>query len=342
MYSLDMSVLQRAQAWLQVSQQVWLATVVRTWGSAPRPVGSMMAVRDDGQIVGSVSGGCVEDHLVGQLLKGELHPVLPVTLRYGANGDEARRFDLPCGATLAIVLERLSSASGLVEVLDAVDRHQVVTRRLDLISGAVTVSPAGELAGLRVEDDVMSTEFGPRHRLLLIGAGEVSRYVAQMALALDYRVALCDPREGYRGAWDVSKVELSREMPDDWICAQSVDSNTAIVALSHDPKLDDMALLEALVSPAFYVGAIGSRRNTQARKARLMKYFDLSEIQVDRLHGPVGLSIGASTPPEIAVSILAEITAVRRGVAVTKGKDRLAALSETDAEVDGNVACIRS
>jgi len=154
---------------------------------------------------------------------------------------------------------------------------------------------------------------GPRWRLLIIGAGQLSRFLAQIALGMDYRVTVCDPREEYREGWDVPGTEMVREMPDDVVTAMQLDSRSAVVALTHDPKLDDLALMEALKSEAFYVGAIGSRSNNAKRRERL-KLFDLSDAELARLHGPIGLYIASKTPAEIAISILAEITAVKNGV----------------------------
>ncbi|TAK53570.1 MAG: hypothetical protein EPO22_15770, partial [Dehalococcoidia bacterium] len=146
-------------------------------------------------------------------------------------------------------------------------------------------------------------------------AGQLSRYLAQMAQALDYHVTVCDPREEYAEAWNVPGVQLNRSYPDDVVLQMNLDAHSAVVAVTHDPKLDDAALLEALKSPAFYVGALGSKANNDKRRQRLAD-FDLSAGEIARLHGPVGLKIGSRTPPEIAVAILAEMTAVRRGVLV--------------------------
>jgi len=156
---------------------------------------------------------------------------------------------------------------------------------------------------------------GPRWRLLIIGAGQLSTFLAQMAQGLDYQVTICDPREEYADGWNVPGAALKRGMPDDVAIEMKLDGHSAVVTLTHDPKLDDMALLEALKSPAFYIGAIGSRKNNEARRKRLAE-FDLSQDEIARLHGPVGLKLGAKTPPEIAIAILAEMTAVRNGVKV--------------------------
>ena len=157
---------------------------------------------------------------------------------------------------------------------------------------------------------------GPHWRLLLIGAGQMTQYLAQMATALGYQVLVCDPREEYATGFDVPGATLLRTMPDDTVISVKPDGHTAIIALTHDPKLDDLALMEALTSTAFYVGAIGSRVNQAKRKERLKEHFGLTDAQLARLHGPVGLKNGARTPPEIAVSILAELTAVRYGYRV--------------------------
>jgi xanthine dehydrogenase accessory factor len=165
----------------------------------------------------------------------------------------------------------------------------------------------------------LSALFGPRWRLLIIGAGQLSRAVAQMALAIDFEVICCDPRDEYNLTWDVPGTTFSKSMPDDLVLELELDAHSAVVALTHDPKLDDLVLLEALKSPAFYIGALGSRGNTAKRRERLLM-FDLTPAEIDRLHGPIGLDIGSKTPAEIAVSIVAEIVSVKNGVVLTQKK----------------------
>jgi xanthine dehydrogenase accessory factor len=315
MDSVDMQVLKTASGWLAAGRKVTLATVIRTWGSAPRPIGALTAIRDDGMVVGSVSGGCIEDDMIERVKNGELVQERPVTTRYGVSAEEAQRFGLPCGGTLELVLEPLTAASRLDELLQRIERHELVVRRLDMQSGAVTLA-AGQWSDQLAFDGVaLTTVHGPRWRLLIIGAGQLSQYLAQMAQALDYQVTVCDPREEYAEGWNLPGAELKRGMPDDVVLELNLDGHSAVVTLTHDPKLDDMALLEALKSPAFYVGAIGSKKNNEARRRRLAE-FDLSRAEIDRLHGPVGLKIGSKTPPEIAVAILAEMTAIRNGVTI--------------------------
>lgn len=313
MDSVDLQVLKSAREWLEAGHRVVLATIVKTWGSAPRPIGALTAIRDDGMIAGSVSGGCIEDDMIGRVRSKELVGDKPAQTTYGVSAEEAQRFGLPCGGTIELVLEPLGAQSGLEDLLARVERHELVVRRLDMATGAVEIGPGKWSDQLSFDGKALVSVHGPHWRLLLIGAGQLSKYLAQMAQALDYHVTVCDPREEYAETWDVPGAELTRGMPDDVVIAMNLDAHSAVVTVTHDPKLDDMALLEALKSPAFYVGAIGSKKNNDARRSRLAD-FDLSQSEIARLRGPVGLKIGSKTPPEIAVAILAEMTAVKNGV----------------------------
>ncbi|OWQ86295.1 hypothetical protein CDN99_20910 [Roseateles aquatilis] len=320
MDNMDLQVLRQVQQWHDADHRVVLGTITRTWGSAPRPVGSIVAVRSDGMIAGSVSGGCIEDDLVARIREGALTLKAPELIRYGVGAEAAQRFGLPCGGTLELMLEPVGAGSSIAALLERLSRGERVLRTLDLTTGVVTLTepPAHSRDGadrLVLSGTRMVTHHGPQWRLLIIGAGQMSQYLAQMALALDYQVQVCDPRDDY--PWTLLAAPLTRDMPDDVVQRLDPDGHTAIVALTHDPKLDDLALMEALRSPAFYVGAIGSRVNQAKRRARLKEHFDLSDAQLDRLHGPVGLHIGARTPPEIALAILAHMTAERYGVQVS-------------------------
>lgn len=318
MDSLDLQVLTQARAWHREGRKVWLITVVETWGSAPRPPGALLCLRDDGLVVGSVSGGCVEDDLIERVRHGERVDT-PSLVTYGVTKEEAARFGLPCGGNLRLVQEPLRDTAWIDEVLDRAGRHELAARVLDLGSGAVSVEPARRGQGFEFNGQRMRAVFGPRWRLLIIGAGQLSRVLAEMALALDFDVTCCDPREEYHLTWDIPGTHFSKAMPDDLVLEMQLDPHSAVVAVTHDPKLDDMALLEALKSPAFYVGALGSRGNTARRRERLAM-FDLSPSEIDRLHGPIGLHLGARTPAEIAVAILAELVAVRNGVELSQKK----------------------
>ena len=315
MDSVDLQVLKTSLEWRSEGHDVILGTIVQTWGSSPRPPGAMLAIRDDGLVSGSISGGCIEDDMINKVRDQSLEVDKPSVVTYGISKEEANRFGLPCGGTLQVVLEKISDDQSFRELLDRVERHELVCRSLVITTGDVALSQALSTDELSFDGETLRCVYGPRWRLIIIGAGQLSTYVAQMAKALDYHVIVCDPRAEYADTWDVPGTVLSREMPDDLVVALKLDAHSAVVAVTHDPKLDDLALLEALKSPSFYVGALGSRLNSQNRRERLL-LFDLSESEINLLHGPVGLRIGSKTPPEIAVSILAEITAVRNGVAL--------------------------
>lgn len=310
----DQEVLQTAYEWLKQGDEIALVTVLKTWGSSPRPPGSLMVMRRDGVIAGSVSGGCVEEDLLQRYRDRQLSDSYPTRIDYGVKREDATRFGLPCGGRLELLVERLDGAGEdgehLNQLLDALQQQQLMARHVDLQTGKVSLQAA------KAEQDFVYTNifvrkiFGPQWNMLLIGAGHLSQYVSQMALMLDYRVIVCDPREEYAKGWQVGGTELTTMMPDDAVQHYTQQARSIVVALTHDPKLDDMALLDALQSPAFYVGVIGSLRNCELRRQRL-KQLGISASQLHRLHAPVGLSIGSHTPPEIAVSILAEITQQR-------------------------------
>ena len=310
MESLDLRVLSEAMAWRRSGHDVTLVTVVQTWGSAPRPPGALLAVRGDGIVSGSVSGGCVEDDLIARIKFGERSD-RPAMIAYGVSQEEAARFGLPCGGTLRLVQEPLTDAAWIEEVLKRTTNQRLVSRTLTLATGHVTLADAKRGQVMQFDGLTLTTIFGPRFRLLLIGAGQLSQAVAAMARMIDFEVLVCDPRDEYAATLAMTGVTHVPGMPDDVVREIIPDMHTAIVALTHDPKLDDMALLEALKSDAFYVGALGSARNQATRKKRLAEHFDLSPEELEPLHGPVGLRIGAKTPAEIAVSIIAQIVEVK-------------------------------
>lgn len=319
MDNIDVLVLKALRDWRSAGQHALLATVVRTWGSSPRPVGSMMALREDGRAIGSVSGGCIEDDLIARHTKA-LNQNLgiadgpPQLVRYGVSADEAHRFGLPCGGTLELLLEFNPDAASLQQLVAELEAGSLVKRSVDRGSGEVRLQTAEHPDALEFDGQQLVNHLGPGYRMLLIGAGALAEYLATMALFNGFTVTVCDPREEYMGSWSVPQVNTVTDMPDDAVTAFKPDARSCIVALTHDPKLDDLALLEALHSPAFYVGAIGSRRNNHARRERMMEHFGETEASLARLRGPIGLYIGSKTPAEIAVSVMAEILAVKNAV----------------------------
>lgn len=258
MDSIDLEVLRTCAQWLESGMSCDLVTVTRTWGSSPRPIGSMLAINADGNVVGSISGGCIEDDLIAQARSGGSTRRLPEVVSYGISADEAHRFGLPCGGTIELVIEPLMDRSGIADLLAGLERHELLTRVIDLTTGQVALLPATPGAMTLLDHEKLTTVHGPQWRLLIIGAGHPSRYVAQMARALEYQVVVCDPREEFRTAWMVDDVQVVHAMPDDLVLSMGIDQRCAVLALTHDPKLE--------------------------------------------------------TPAEIAISILAEMTAVRNGV----------------------------
>ena len=334
MDSVDLDVLRRSADWVDASHRVLLVTVVKTWGSSPRPEGAMLAVREDGLVAGSVSGGCIEDDIVDRVRREGLRQTACEAITYGVSADEARRFGLPCGGTIQLVAEPLTRESGIRALLREIEAGHLTKRRLTLADGHATLHPANASDGQTFDGSVLTTIHGPRYRMLVIGASQLSKYLAQIAVGLDYHVTICDPRDEYMETWDVPGVTLVRTMPDDTVVAMHLDERCAVVALTHDPKLDDLALMEALKSPAFYVGALGSRANNAKRRERLRE-FDLTDAEIARLHGPIGLYIGSRTPPEIAVSIAAEITSVKNGV----DPREIASVAVAKAKLEQTPAC---
>jgi xanthine dehydrogenase accessory factor len=308
MQSLDVDVFEHLLAWQKAGHTTWLVTVTQTFGASPRPPGSVLAIRDDGIVIGSVSGGCIEDDIVGK--RAEFTGRKPYLLTYGITSDEAHRFGLPCGGTLEVMVEAQVSITALEQVLAGIRHGNVLERRVDLTSGEWRFAKAAPAQACYRDESTFACVHGPKWRLLIIGGSEIAHYLAEVASTLDFQVFVCDPREEYKTAWRVPQARWLDGMPDDAVLAFKPDGHTVIVTVSHDPKIDDMALLEALKTDAFYVGAVGSKKTSEERRARLAT-FDLTAEHLQRLHGPTGLRIGSRTPPEIAVAILAELIALR-------------------------------
>jgi xanthine dehydrogenase accessory factor len=315
MQSLDLDVLERVLEWRRAGRRVWLLTVAQTFGASPRPPGSLAAVRDDGILVGSVSGGCIEDDLVAR--REEYHGKTPAFVAYGVTAEEARRFGLPCGGEVEVLVEPEVSIASLEALLGELAQGHVVARHVDLATGAWSLEPARAGDECARTGKRLTSVHGPRWRMLVIGASEIAHYLAEVAATVDYQVFVCDPREEYKTAWRAKGATWIDGMPDDAVLAFRPDGHSVVLTVSHDPKLDDMALLEALKTDAFYVGAVGSSRTSAERRARLAT-FDLTPAQVARLRGPVGLSIGSRTPPEIALAILADLVASRNGIVLER------------------------
>ena len=345
MDNLDVMVLRSLRDWRKSGHRALLATVVRTWGSSPRPVGSIMALCDSGSVVGSVSGGCIEDDLIDRFTKAYANAARvgssdtstsrgtasadlsqipsgpPQHVKYGISADEAHRFGLPCGGTLELLLEFDPATAQLEELVQRLEKGELVQRVTMLATGDSHLQASTSPQDLQIDSEKLVNTFGPEYRMLLIGAGQMTEYLAAMAIFNGFAVTVCDPREEYRGAWSVAGVALSSDMPDDVVRAFLPDRRSCVIALTHDPKLDDLALLEALETDAFYIGAIGSRRNNTARHQRMKEHFEQTDESLARLRGPIGIYIGSKTPAEIAVSIMAEVLAVKNAVPLPRDMD---------------------
>ncbi len=309
-YGTDYEVLVKASEWLDQGHEVLMVTVLKTWGSSPRPPGSLMIMRDDAVLHGSVSGGCVEEDLLQRYRDHQLSDSYPTRVDYGVKQGEASRLGLPCGGRLELLVERLETPRAISPLLDALQQQKLLSRHIDLQTGQVSLQAASAEQDFLYTGHSVRKVFGPQWKMLLIGAGHLSYYVSRVALMLGYQVIVCDPREEYARDWQLEGTELTTLMPDDAVQVYAQQPRSIVIALTHDPRLDDLALLDALNSPAFYVVAIGSQRNCEARRQRLQQ-MGLTPVSIKKLHAPVGLSIGSHTPPEIAVSILAEITRQR-------------------------------
>ena len=310
--NVDLAVLETAIKWVNDGRQVILATVAKTWGSSPRPAGSMMIWREDGQFEGSLSGGCIEQELLEKFSVVNSDAAIPVT--YGVTNEAAIRRGLPCGGKVTVVIERLCSDIQPREILLRLSERDRVLRVLEMSTCKSWLETPVEQARTDLNNERFETIFEPKWRLLGIGAGQLSAFVTRFAVTLGYEVIVCDPRENYRGSWNEPDISLSADMPDDFVIAQQCDSQTGVVALTHDPKLDDLAIMEGLNSAAFYVGALGSSRTNAARRERLRDHFDISEAKLTFMSGPIGLDLNTRTASEIALSIMTEITARRNGV----------------------------
>ncbi|MBI3186923.1 MAG: XdhC family protein [Gammaproteobacteria bacterium] len=308
----DIQVLEAALAWLASGRRVALATVIKTWGSSPRPPGSLLAMNDAGHFVGSVSGGCVEESLLMRYRDGEITGAATL-IDFGVDRQEASRMGLPCGGRLELLVEELTDTDAITHLLEKLRKGELVARSVNLQSGKTSLQPGKAGSEFQITETEVIKTFGPGWQLLIIGDGQLARHLASMALHLDYRVMICDPRDEFSPAAPLDNVNYSRHMPDDAVREINDPTRTAIVALTHDPRQDDLGLSAAMESRAFYIGALGSNKSAQARRNRLAS-LGYSAQQIARIHGPAGLHIGSKRPAEIALSILAQITAIRNNI----------------------------
>lgn len=327
-------ILVEAQRWTEAGQGVAIATVIETWGSAPRPVGSHLVINAEGDFLGSVSGGCVEGEVVAQALEtiesGRRH-----MLEFGVADETAWKVGLSCGGRIKIEVRRLDpGALAALNVERAARRPCAIVT--DFATGAQRFVRAAEFAadplGQQIEERVARRESGieetggaafvtvypPPMRLIAIGAVHISQALAPMAAVAGYETIIVDPRTAFATADRFPGARLIAEWPKVALAELGVDGATAIVLLTHEPRIDDEALIVALRESCFYIGALGSRK-THARRIERMRAEGFGETELARIHAPIGLDIGARSPAEIAVAILAEIIgSVHRGAGMSR------------------------
>jgi xanthine dehydrogenase accessory factor len=317
MQHLDLQVLDTALEWANAGETIWLCSVLATFGSSPREPGSMLVAKADGAHVGSLSGGCIEEDFLGKIAEGHFGDALSV-VRYGEGADESPQVSLPCGGILDVLVERLAPDAATLthlEVLHATLLGQrSLVRRIDLESGRKRFVEAGE-NGPRVERDgqIIQLRVGPALRLIIAGISPVSHFCAEFARALGFEVIVCDPREEARRDFRIEGVEVQAVLPSLFIGSGATHAATAIVALTHDPRIDDLAMIEAVRTPAFYIGVMGSKRTSEKRAERLKRSGGLDDEAIARIHMPIGLNLDSKTPAEIALAVVADILRVRRG-----------------------------
>ena len=310
-----------ALTWHRDGTGAALATVVQTWGSAPRRTGSQLAVGGDGRIEGSVSGGCVEGAVIVEALEA-LEDGEHRLLEFGVSDDDAFAVGLACGGTIKVLVEPVGSAMPedlLSELVEARTARKALAYEVNLESGTRRLMTDGypermrmDRSGMEEDGETFVAIHNPPLRLIVVGAVHIAQALVPMARIAGYDPVVIDPRETFASEARFPDTTILHDWPDEGIASLGLDARTALVLLTHDPKLDDPALMEALRAEVFYIGALGSTRTHAKRVERLMEAgFDKDAIA--RTHGPVGLDIGAASPAEIAVSILAQMTGVLRG-----------------------------
>ncbi len=312
----EQAILESALGWLlePSAPSAWLCTIVAAQGSSPRPPGALLACNSRGDQVGSLSGGCIEEDLLERLQSGAMPVARSELIEYGVTAEENERLGLPCGGRLQVLVQRLDAdrdADWLRQALAAIATRRCLRRTVALDSGETETCTREQHAPLYFDGARLEQTFGPQMRLLLVGAGQLGQSLAELALAMDYEVLVVDPRQRMREQWQGPDVPLLAGMPDDAVREHASDRHSIVITLTHDPRIDDMALMEALATDAWYVGALGSRRTTEKRLQRL-RQLELGEDRLAALHAPVGLDIGSKTPLEIAVSIMAQLVQLRR------------------------------
>lgn len=315
----DVEIYRAILDWQSQGIDTAVATVLSTWGSAPRAVGSILAVNSDGSFVGSVSGGCVESAVVRQSIEA-MRLGRSREVSFGVTDDEAFDVGLACGGTIRVLIEPLSPSDRFAEEC----AHALETRRLSVLVRLLGRDSHGDMEisrrwtdaadfepykGSRLDGDMHFIQpFLPRPRIFIVGGVHIAQALVSFAEILDFEPIIVDPREAWANPQRFPNVRIIAAWPDEAFHDKTLDRGSAVVALTHDAKFDDPALICALQSDAFYVGALGGRHTNQKRSGRFRELGMADEL-IQRLHAPIGLNIGAANPQEIALAIMAEIVA---------------------------------
>lgn len=320
MQPLDVKVVEQVLAWLNNSQPVWFCTVLSTWGSSPREPGSLFAACSASEWVGSLSGGCVEDEFLAQL--GSPESLQPVAIQRYGDGQSNGEIKLPCGGILTVCVEYIQPTKTWVnhfeDYLDAICGRRLLTRTIDLKSADVSLSPASvsqSPVDWQGGESPVFVRIGPAKRLIIAGISPVAEYCVQFALALGFEVIVCEHRQEELARVTLSGCQIVPVFPADYILQpDAVHGQTAIVSLTHDARVDDTTMLDAVNTNAFYVGVMGSKRTSRNRAERLQRIGQLDDQTLAKIHMPIGLDIGSKTPAEIALAVMADIVAKYRAV----------------------------
>lgn len=320
MHHLDVQVLNAALAWAE-EQPVWLCTVLSTFGSSPRPPGAMMVIRSDGRYYGSLSGGCVEESFIARI-GDDIFSSPSQIVRYGDGGFEPDQA-LPCGGALDILVEKLmpgkASLCYLRQMMSALTGPNSVVKALTIPEPCRSLLPGGYLSRTHTQvqgANIVLTLCAPP-RVVIAGLSSVALYCANFAQALGFETLVCEHREdvllNLADQLDDS-VKLIKQFPASYLEREGCHSGTAILSLTHDPRIDDLTMMEAINLPAFYIGAMGSQNNSLRRKERLVRIGELNPEEINRIHAPIGMDIGSKTPAEIALSIMADVVSHKNGL----------------------------
>lgn len=322
-HSLDITVLENALSWISKQRSLWLCSVLQTWGSAPRAPGSLLAVSEEGAVCGSLSGGCIEQDFLRRVAAGDYRQPSQ-QVRYGAGG-LSPDIALPCGGSLDVLIEYLPAST---------ESEHYLTQMLRALRGEISlekqISP-GQPARLLPTDimggrprvmqqpDGLSLTLSATTTLLIAGLSPVADYCLHFARMLGFHIQVCEHRDAWLAEFDArpelnAGVEMIRCFPARHLELHGCPAHTAVLSLTHDARIDDLTLMEACQTSAFYIGALGSQRNSDRRRARLAEMGELSGEQLARISAPVGMALGSKTPPEIALAIMADIVRVKNGV----------------------------